>query len=81
MRFLHTADWQLGMTRHFLNGEAQPRYSAARRDAVAGLGALARARECGDARGEMASAQLLSNLSRSDGQTTVAAAWAAAASP
>jgi hypothetical protein len=48
---------------------------------LAGLGALARARECGDARGEMASAQLLSNLSRSDGQTTVAAAWAAAASP
>lgn len=41
MRFIHTADWQLGMTRHFLNDEAQPRYSAARRDAVAGLGALA----------------------------------------
>jgi DNA repair exonuclease SbcCD nuclease subunit len=41
MRFLHTADWQLGMTRHFLAGEAQPQYSAARRDAVAGLGALA----------------------------------------
>jgi DNA repair exonuclease SbcCD nuclease subunit len=41
MRFLHTADWQLGMTRHFLNGEAQPRYSAARRDAVAGIGPLA----------------------------------------
>lgn len=41
MRFVHTADWQLGMTRHFLQGEAQPRYSAARRDAVAGLGALA----------------------------------------
>ncbi|CAN5869042.1 exonuclease SbcCD subunit D [soil metagenome] len=41
MRFVHTADWQLGMTRHFLGGEAQPRYSAARRDAVAGLGALA----------------------------------------
>jgi DNA repair exonuclease SbcCD nuclease subunit len=41
MRFLHTADWQLGMTRHFLNGEAQPRYSAARRDVVAGLGRLA----------------------------------------
>ncbi len=40
MRFVHTADWQLGMTRHFLAGEAQPRYSAARRDAVAGLGAL-----------------------------------------
>jgi DNA repair exonuclease SbcCD nuclease subunit len=43
MRFVHTADWQLGMTRHFLAGEAQPRYSAARRDAVAGLGPLAAA--------------------------------------
>jgi len=41
MRFVHTADWQLGMTRHFLAGEAQPRYSAARRDAVAGLRTLA----------------------------------------
>lgn len=41
MRFLHTADWQLGMTRYFLNADAQPRYSAARRAAVAGLGALA----------------------------------------
>jgi DNA repair exonuclease SbcCD nuclease subunit len=40
MRFVHTADWQLGMTRHFLAGEAQPRYSAARRDAVAALGPL-----------------------------------------
>ena len=41
MRFLHTADWQLGMTRHYLNGDAQPRYSAARRGAVAALGSLA----------------------------------------
>ena len=41
MRFVHTADWQLGMTRYFLNGEAQPRYSAARREAVACLGPLA----------------------------------------
>ncbi|KWX68932.1 exonuclease SbcCD subunit D [Mycobacterium sp. NAZ190054] len=41
MRFLHTADWQLGMTRHYLNGDAQPRYSASRRSAVATLGALA----------------------------------------
>src|ERR1700739_4172992 len=41
MRFVHTADWQLGMTRRWLGDEAQPRYSAARRDAVAGLGALA----------------------------------------
>jgi DNA repair exonuclease SbcCD nuclease subunit len=41
MRFVHSADWQLGMTRHFLAGDAQPRYSAARRDAVAGLGSVA----------------------------------------
>lgn len=41
MKFLHTADWQLGMTRRFLAGDAQSRYSAARRDAVAALGALA----------------------------------------
>ena len=41
MRFLHTADWQLGMTRHFLEGEAQPRYAAARRDAVAALAGVA----------------------------------------
>src|SRR5271156_3458119 len=40
MRFVHSADWQLGMTRHFLAGEAQPRYSAARRDVIADLGAL-----------------------------------------
>lgn len=41
MRFVHTADWQLGMTRRRLAGDAQPRHSAARRDAVVGLGALA----------------------------------------
>lgn len=41
MRFLHTADWQLGMTRHFLNDEAQPRYSAARRDVITAMGPLA----------------------------------------
>ena len=41
MKFLHTADWQLGMTRHFLAGDAQPRYSAARRDVVSGLGRVA----------------------------------------
>ena len=42
MKFLHTADWQLGMTRHFLSDEAQARYSAARRDAIVAIGALAR---------------------------------------
>ncbi|MCB1264875.1 MAG: exonuclease SbcCD subunit D [Mycobacterium sp.] len=42
MKFLHTADWQLGMTRSFLDGEAQARFSAARREAVAALGKVAR---------------------------------------
>lgn len=42
MKFLHTADWQLGMTRHFLGEDAQARYSAARRDAIVAIGALAR---------------------------------------
>lgn len=41
MKFLHSADWQLGMTRSFLDPEAQARFSAARRDAVAALGPLA----------------------------------------
>ena len=41
MKFIHTADWQLGMTRHFLSGEAQPRFSGARLDAVRSIGELA----------------------------------------
>ena len=39
--FLHTADWQLGMTRHFLAGEAQHTYNAAREDAVVRIGEVA----------------------------------------
>ncbi|GAA4748165.1 metallophosphoesterase family protein [Gordonia alkaliphila] len=39
--FLHTADWQLGMGRHFLGGQAQHTYDAARADAVVAIGALA----------------------------------------
>ncbi len=41
VRFLHSADWQLGMTRHFLSAEAQARFSQARIDAVRTLGRLA----------------------------------------
>ncbi|WP_019200325.1 exonuclease SbcCD subunit D [Tsukamurella sp. 1534] len=54
MRFLHTADWQLGMTRHFLDADAQARFTDARLDAITRLGAVAREREaefvvvCGD---------------------------------
>lgn len=39
--FLHTADWQLGMTRHFLSDRAQADYEASRLDAVAAIGTLA----------------------------------------
>ncbi len=34
VRFLHTADWQLGMTRSFLSEEAQGRFTQARIDAI-----------------------------------------------
>ena len=46
VRFLHTADWQLGMTRHFLDADAQPRYTAARIDAIGALAELAHAQRC-----------------------------------
>lgn len=45
-RFLHTADWQIGMTRHFLQGEAQSRFAAARIDAIIRLGSVAREQGC-----------------------------------
>jgi len=47
VKFLHTADWQLGMTRHFLAGEAQARFNAARLEAVRRIGELAEAEGCG----------------------------------
>ena len=43
IKFIHTADLQLGMTRHFLNGDAQPRYTQARFDVVRRIGELAAA--------------------------------------
>lgn len=46
VRFLQTSDWQLGMTRYFLEGEAQARYTAARIDAVRAIGDVARREEC-----------------------------------
>jgi len=54
MKFIHTADWQLGMTRHFLSTEAQARFSQARIDAITTIGAVAAAEHasfvivCGD---------------------------------
>ena len=47
VRFLHTADWQLGMTRHFLAAEAQARFDAARVDVVRRIGTLAETEGCG----------------------------------
>lgn len=41
VRFILTADWQLGMTRHFLEGEAQARFAQARIDAIRSIGRLA----------------------------------------
>lgn len=42
IRFLHSADWQLGMTRRFLGDESQAVFTADRLAAVEALGALAR---------------------------------------
>jgi len=41
VRFIHTADLQLGMTRHFLDDDAQARYSEARIESLATIGRLA----------------------------------------
>lgn len=37
-RILHTGDWQLGMTRHFLDGDAQARFTEARNEAIRRMG-------------------------------------------
>jgi DNA repair exonuclease SbcCD nuclease subunit len=46
VRFLHTADWQLGMRRHFLSEEALPRFMQARIDAIGRMAEIARERAC-----------------------------------
>jgi DNA repair exonuclease SbcCD nuclease subunit len=46
VRFLHTSDWQLGMTRHFLGGGDQATFAQARIDAVVRLAEVARDRAC-----------------------------------
>jgi DNA repair exonuclease SbcCD nuclease subunit len=46
MRFLHTADWQLGMGRRFLDRERQGQFDAARRDVLGTLGRLAVSESC-----------------------------------
>lgn len=46
VKFLHTADWQLGMTRHYLSAESQPRFSAARLDVIEQIGKLSMEENC-----------------------------------
>ena len=46
IRFLHTSDWQLGMTRHFLSEGAQERYSQARFDSIRTMGRIAKEEKC-----------------------------------
>ena len=41
VKFLHTADWQLGMTRSFLSDEAQGRFTQARINAIGTMADLA----------------------------------------
>lgn len=54
IRFIHTSDWQLGMSRHFLRDEAQSRFTQARIDVIDRIGEIAGARGarfvavCGD---------------------------------
>ncbi|MSO87467.1 MAG: hypothetical protein EXQ71_08100 [Acidimicrobiia bacterium] len=45
-RFVHSADWQLEMTRHLLSVDAQARFTAARIDAITAIGLLAEAAGC-----------------------------------
>ena len=46
VRFLHTADWQIGMSRHFLDSDAQPRFSEARIDVIGRMAQLANEEAC-----------------------------------
>jgi DNA repair exonuclease SbcCD nuclease subunit len=46
VRFLHTSDWQLGVTRHFLASGPQDRWAAARNEAITALCKLATDEDC-----------------------------------
>ncbi len=46
VRFLHTSDWQLGMTRHYLKEGEQEKFAQARIDAIRNLGEIATAENC-----------------------------------
>ena len=46
VKFLHTADWQLGMARHYLGQDAQARFSSARLDVIEKMAKLATDEQC-----------------------------------
>jgi len=46
IRFLHTGDWQLGMTRHFFSEGVQERFAQSRFDAIRKLGCIAKEKNC-----------------------------------
>ena len=46
VKFLHTADWQLGMARHYLGQDAQARFSGARLDVIEQMARLATSEQC-----------------------------------
>ncbi|MBP3088992.1 DNA repair exonuclease [Corynebacterium sp. sy017] len=46
IRFLHTSDFQIGMTRWFLEGEAQARFDGDRVEAIRRLGKVAKEHDC-----------------------------------
>ncbi|MBM3118982.1 MAG: DNA repair exonuclease [Chloroflexi bacterium] len=46
VRFLHTSDWQLGMTRYLFSEGAQERFNQARFDAIRSLGKIAEESNC-----------------------------------
>ena len=45
-RFIHTGDWQLGMTRHFFSEGVQERFAQSRFDAICELGRIAKEEDC-----------------------------------
>lgn len=46
IRFLHTGDWQLGMTRHFFSDGVQERFAQSRFDVIRELGRIAEEEDC-----------------------------------
>lgn len=46
VRFLHTSDWQLGVTRQFLSADSQSRWAEARFEGVRNLGRIAKEEGC-----------------------------------